>query len=212
MTDSVSLRLHNTRSIKSRSPLHQLESHQYASAVTASLPLSYLEIRINGPQRTTHNQHSVCTHEQAHTHTHTEPLNVVGTSRWGAEAASCLLCDFTEKETHSEENHLPWPPEQQQHWDLVFRQIKACTPCGLLDPSFRGFLMVFKCPKSLLERCCSFDVFSKDEWACHTSPASVRSYLHRWHGGLGVNALFAEGKISPVCKSKHVPFSINLPR
>ena len=95
---------------------------------------------------------------------------------------------------------MPQTPEQQQRWDLMFGQTKACAPCGLLDPSFRS--LVFKCPKSLLEHCCSFDVFSKDEWACHTSPASVRSYLHRLHGGLGVNALFAEGKISTVCKSK----------
>lgn len=118
----------------------QLESHQDASAVTPSLPLSYLEIRINGPQRTAHNQHSVCTHEHAHTHMHTEPLNAVGTSRWGAEAASCLLCDFSEKETHSEENNLPQTPEQRQRWDLMFGQTKACAPCGLLDPSFRSLV------------------------------------------------------------------------
>lgn len=76
---------------------------------------------------------TVCAHMCAHTHTHTQPLSV-GTSVWGAEAASCLSCDFTGEETHSEKNHLLQTPQWWQHWDLTFGQSKACALCGLLHP------------------------------------------------------------------------------
>lgn len=127
------------------------------------------------PQRTAHDQHSVCIHEHVHTHMHTEPLGLRwGTSRWGAEAASCLLCDLVRKK-HTQRRTIYPRRRAAAALGPDVRTNKSMRSLWAAGPSFRS--LVFKCPKSLLEHCCSFDVFSKDEWACHTSPASVRSYL-----------------------------------
>lgn len=48
----------------------------------------------------------------------------------------------------------------------------------------------------------------------HRAPAGLSQNCHphvAWRN-LSVNALFAEGKISTVCNSKHLPFSINSPQ